>query len=167
MKFKTTRFDEIEYSEEEVIKFPKGILGFAQLTKYVWINRKESEPFRWLQSVEDPKVAFVLINPLVFFPNYQPTVNEKEIEELEYADHRKLQTYVIVTVPSDPSLMSANLQGPLVVNPENSLAKQMVLVNSPYTPRHFVLDELEKQLKAKEKEARRKENQSNHLASTL
>ena len=147
MKFVTTRFGEISFKENEVINIPKGILGFSQLTQYVILDRKESAPFKWLQSVEDSNVSFVITDPLQLFPNYKLEIDEKELEELNYTNSSDLITYVIVTVPPDVSLTSADLLGPLVINPKKRLAKQAVMPNSPYTTKHYLLDELRKRLR--------------------
>jgi flagellar assembly factor FliW len=136
MKYLTTRFGEIPLEEKEILFLPKGILGFSQLSKYVIIEKSECDPFKWLQSVEDPDVAFVIVDPSLFFPNYKLEMKE-------------LITYVIVTVPSDSSQMSADLLGPLVINSKRRIAKQVVMPNSPYTTKHYILDELKKQLNRK------------------
>ncbi|MGB8657268.1 MAG: flagellar assembly protein FliW [Candidatus Zixiibacteriota bacterium] len=149
MKYLTTRFGEIDLKESEVIDFPKGVLGFSQLTRYAILEQKESAPFKWLQSLEDPNVAFVIIDPVQFFPNFKLEIHEKEIEELNYASYSDLVTYAIVTVPQDPSLASADLLGPLVVNPKRRLAKQAVMSNSPYTTKHYLMDEFRKRLRRK------------------
>ncbi len=150
MKFVTSRFGEIEFDENEIILLPKGILGFSQLTRYVVLEKKESAPFKWLQSVEDPKVAFVIIDPVRLFPNYKLEIDEIELEELNYTSSRDLITYVIVTVPQDPSQASVNLLGPLVINSKRRLAKQAVMPNSPYTIKHYLLDEIKKRLRRKQ-----------------
>lgn len=150
MKYVTTRFGEIDFKETEVINFPKGILGFSQLTRYVILGKKEFIPFKWIQSVEDPNVAFLIIDPLQLFQNFKLEINEKELEELKYTNSRDLVTYVIVTVPPDASLASADLLGPLVINPKKRLAKQAVMPDSPYTTKHYLLDELKKRLRRKQ-----------------
>lgn len=150
MKFVTSRFGEIDFKESEVILLPKGVLGFSQLTKYVLLEKKEFALFKWLQSIEDPNVAFVIINPLEVFPNYKLEINEIELEELDYTNYNDLVTYVIITVPQDVSLASANLLGPLVINPKKRLAKQAVMSNSPYTTKHYLLDEFRKRLRRKQ-----------------
>jgi flagellar assembly factor FliW len=99
--------------------------------------------------VEDPDVAFVIADPTLFFPNYKLEVNEKELEELNFQHMKELVIYVIVTVPPDPSQMSADLLGPVVINSKKSLAKQVVMPDSPYTTKHYILDELKKQLNRK------------------
>ena len=147
MKFVTTRFGEIDFKEKEVIILPKGVLGFSQLTQYVILERKEFVPFKWLQSVEDSNVAFVITDPLHLFPNFKLEINEKELEELNYTNSRDLVTYVIVTVPQAVTQASADLLGPLVINSKKRLAKQAVMPNSPYTTKHYLLDELRKRLR--------------------
>lgn len=149
MKYRTSRFGQIAFEEEDILFLPKGILGFSQLSKYVIVEKNEYDPFKWLQSVEDTDVAFVIVDPTLFFPNYKLEVNEKELEELNFQQTKELITYVIVTVSSDPSQMSADLLGPLVINSKKKIAKQVVMPNSPYTTRHYILDELTKQLKRK------------------
>ncbi|UCB51783.1 MAG: flagellar assembly protein FliW [Candidatus Zixiibacteriota bacterium] len=149
MKFVATKFGELDFEENEIIVLPKGILGFSQLTRYILLEKEGSGPFKWLQSVEDPNVAFVIADPLNFFPNYKLEIDEKELEELKYANSKDLITYVIVTVPQDASLASADLLGPLVINPKRQLAKQAVMSNSPYTTKHYLLDEVKKRLRRK------------------
>jgi len=149
MKFLTGRFGEIDYRENEVILVPKGILGFSQLTRYVVLQDERFAPFKWLQSTEDPNVAFVIMDPREFFPGYKLDINEKELEELDYANFSDLIVYVIVTVSQDASHASADLLGPVVVNPKKRLGKQAVVPNTPYTTKHYLLDELKKRFRRK------------------
>lgn len=144
MKITSLRFGTLEIPEDKIISMPKPILGFEQLTRYCIIEREDSEPFLWYQSVEDPSVAFIVVNPLFFFPDYRIEVNPKEIEELRVSDVRSVETYVIVTIPADPRNMTANLQGPILINTETRLAKQMILVNSDYRVKHFILGQTER-----------------------
>jgi flagellar assembly factor FliW len=141
MKIATLRFGELEIPEDKIITMPKPILGFENLKKYCIIEREDGEPFLWYQSVEDSAIAFIIVNPLFFFPDYRIEVNPKEIEELKIDDIGAVETYVVVTVPSDPKQMTANLQGPILINTANRLAKQLVLVNSEYGVSHPLLDE--------------------------
>jgi len=152
MKTVTLRFGEIDIPDDRIINFPKGILGFEQLHKYVILQRDDSEPFRWLQSLEDPNLAFVISNPAFFFPNYKIEMNLRELEDIECFEDSTLETYVIITIPNDISQMSANLQGPLLINVDSNLGKQVVLVNSPYTIQHYIMDELEKRTDKKKRE---------------
>lgn len=155
MKYPTGRFGQIDVKDKDVITIPKGIIGFSQLTRYVILEMDEITPFKWFQSLEDQQVAFVIMDPLKFFPGYEPRINEKELEELNYTKSSDLITYVIVTVPLDTSQASANLLGPLVINIKKRLGKQAVISDSPYTMVHNLLDELKKKKLQKQKEERR------------
>ena len=149
MKYLTRRFGQVAFEEKDILFLPKGILGFSQLSKYVIIEKEKYDPFKWLQSVEDPEVAFVIIDPTLFFPNYNLEVNEKELEELNFQQTKELITYVIVTLPTNSSQMSADLLGPVVINSKRRIAKQVVMPDSPYTTKHYILDEIKKQLNRK------------------
>jgi flagellar assembly factor FliW len=87
-------------------------------------------------------VAFIICNPALFYPEYRIEVNPKELEELKIADVKSVETYAIITVPVNPKQMSINLQGPILINTETRLAKQLVLVNSNYKVKHLIFDML-------------------------
>ena len=139
MKVNTSRFGELEVAENLVIRMTKPILGFEQLKRYVIVETPDFEPFKWFQSVDDPQVAFVIVNPLLFFPDYTIEVNPREIDELRVDNVRDINTYAIVTIPQEYTRMTANLQGPILVNTRTNLAKQLVLVNSAYRIKHLMI----------------------------
>ncbi len=141
MRIPTLRFGELEIPDDKIITMAKPILGFESLKHYCIIEREDGEPFLWYQAVDDPAIAFIVVNPLFFFQGYRIEVNPKEIEELEIKDVSSVETYVIVTVPTDARRMTANLQGPILINTENRLAKQLILVNSEYGVNHPLLDD--------------------------
>lgn len=140
MRITTQRFGELEIPEDKIITMAKPILGFEELKKFCIIENSGFEPFMWFQSIEDPVVAFIIVNPLFFCADYKIEVNPKEIEELRVSDVRMVETYVIATIPPDPSKMSVNLQGPVLVNTQTCLAKQLVMVNSDYNLKHYIID---------------------------
>ncbi len=138
----SVRFGQLEIPDDKIITMQRPILGFEHLVSFCLIQGEDMEPFHWLHSTEDPNVAFIVINPAVFYKDYRIEVNPKEIAELEIKELSSVETYVVVTVPEDPKKMSINLQGPILINTENGFAKQLVLVNSDYRVKHFIMDEL-------------------------
>jgi len=138
----TVRFGQLEVPDEKLITMQKPILGFESLSVYCLVETDEFRPFLWLQSVENPEVAFVVVNPLVFFPGYHIEVHSNELAELMISRIESVETYVIVKIPEDPTQMSANLQGPILINTKNNQAKQLVLVNSDYQLAHSIFDAL-------------------------
>jgi flagellar assembly factor FliW len=136
IKVTTTRFDEIEVDEKDVIELPAGLIGFPELKRYVILNHDENSPFKWLQSLDDGAIAFVIINPLLFRADYTVEVNEAEVSDLSIDKEQDAVISVIVTMPSDPQKMTANLKAPLIFNskkPERASGhiKQPRLYHSP------------------------------------
>ena len=141
--FRTSRFGELSFKATDVVRFVKPILGFNELSRYVMISRAESEPFKWLQSVENPDVCFVLIDPRLILEEYTVEVSPHDIKLLEGSNIQEdYQIYVIATVPrGHPELMSVNLQGPIVVYVKQLTALQMVLNNPDYEIRYSLFQQ--------------------------
>ncbi len=140
-----THLGEIPFTTKQIITIPKAILGFEALKRYLLVEHSGWAPFLWLVAVDRPEVAFAVVNPLLFFPGYHIEVDRRELAELEIANPAAVHTYAIVTIPHDLRLLSVNLQGPILINNEKNLGKQVVLSKSPYCTRHFIFEELRRQ----------------------
>ena len=139
MKIKTSRFGELEVSSDQVFTFPMGILGFAKCKKFVVIDHTEDSPFKWLQSLDEGDLAFIITDPLFFRPDYHIKVRRSEMAMLEPINEDELVVSVIMTIPDDPQNMTANLMAPLIFNMENRTGMQHVLTNSNYPVKYFAL----------------------------
>jgi flagellar assembly factor FliW len=117
------------------------LFGFESLKHYVLFDA-EQQPFFWLQSIEEEHVAFVLINPFIFRPDYEMNIDNEELLPIGITNPDKAVILSIVTIPSDKSNMTANLQGPLIINRENHEAIQVVLTDSRWKTKHDILAEL-------------------------
>lgn len=145
MKLYTKRFGEVEIEEEKIINFPHGILGFPNIKRYIVLNHlnKPDIPFKWLQAIDTPDLAFVITDPLLFEPAYNPPINEQELNELGINDISDRCIIVIVTIPhGEPERMTANLQGPVVVNLRERTAKQIVLTGDEFQVRFPLLNNI-------------------------
>lgn len=140
MIVKSMRLGDIEVSADKMISMVRPILGFEQLETFCLIEVSEFAPFLWLQSIQNEAVAFAVVNPLVFWPEYKIEINSKEIAELKVSKIENVETYIVVSFDDQPKNISANLQGPILVNSENNRAKQLVLVNSEYGVRHSIME---------------------------
>ena len=149
---KTTRFGEIEVKEADVLELPNGLIGFPELKKYVLLDHDKESPFKWLQSLDDGAIAFVLINPLLFRPEYTVEVSEAEVGDLELTREEDAVISVIITMPSNPKNMTANLKAPLVFNLKNRKGKQIILSNTEYTTRHNIIEEMKKNIAPQEEQ---------------
>jgi len=139
MEIKTTRFGQVEINENLVITLPEGIVGFEDLKQYIILDNFDKEsPFKWFQSIDDPSLAFVITDPLMFVPEYIAKVSKEEIKNIKLSDASKAVIVVIVNIKRDHSEITINLQGPIVINPEEKLAKQVVIRESDYSVRHVI-----------------------------
>lgn len=128
MKSESTRFGTIEVKDDSVLVFPSGILGFPEWTKYVLLDHDTDAPFKWLQCMEAPQLAFVVLDPAFFKMDYQIKIPLDALIEIQKQDSDELSVVTILTIPShDPSAVTANLRGPLVMNHRTRLCKQLVL----------------------------------------
>ena len=139
MEIKTTRFGQVEIDENLIITLPEGILGFEDFKRYIILDHFDKEsPFKWFQSIDDPSLAFVITDPLMFLPEYKAKVSKKEIGNIKLSDASKAVIVVIVNIKRDHSEITINLQGPIVINPEGKLAKQVIIRESDYSVRHII-----------------------------
>jgi flagellar assembly factor FliW len=141
MRIDTKAYGSIDVDERQRIEFPYGILGFEKLKSYVLLDAPQ-QPFYWLQALDLVEVAFVLINPVIFRPDYTVEVPQEELEEIGIDSPDKMLAFAIVTIPQNPSDMTANLQGPIIINKETRVGRQSISTNPKWEVRHPVLKEL-------------------------
>lgn len=158
MKVKTTRFGTIDVKEEQVITLTEGMLGFSECSRYTLMDDEIGDPFMWMQSLDIPSLAFVVIDPAIILPSYHFSVKKDQIKNLNTDNVDDLQVYVIVTMAANILDVTVNLQGPLVVNKNKRVGLQVVLNDPNFSTRHpLFTDQPETQVEAVE--AVRKENQ--------
>ena len=132
------RFGPIEVDEGKLMSFPGGLLGFPRSTAFSRCSKPSPDPaLFWLQSVDDPDLAFVVCDPLLFVPDYQVPIRRDDVEALGLHDLQDCQVLVIVNRVNGE--LTGNLLGPLVVNARTRVAKQLVLSDKRYGTRHRLL----------------------------
>ena len=128
MNVASTRFGTFDVPRESLLTFPSGLLGFPEWTSYVMLDHDTDAPFKWLHCTEEAALAFVVIDPALFNQNFQVTISPEARFEVEGSETDELSLAVILTIPSDdPSAMTANLRGPLLMNLRTRRCKQLVL----------------------------------------
>jgi flagellar assembly factor FliW len=148
MKIWTRNFGELEISEDRIIYFPQGIIAFDRVKKFVLVEDKDKDlPFCWLQAVEEPDLAFVLINPFYFKKDYEFDLPEETVKELEIEKEEDVLVFALVVIPDDVSKMSANLLAPLIINHRKKKGKQVILDDNRYKTKHFIMEELKSSLR--------------------
>lgn len=143
MEIETKPYGSIEIDESKTVTFEQGLFGFEEQTEYVIIGKQEEQPFEWLQSLDDPKLAFVIVQPHFIRSDYQLSLFPEDLRDVGAENPEEVITYVIVTIPENPDDMTVNLKGPLIVNQEAFQGKQVINQIEKYTVRHRVVDEVE------------------------
>lgn len=140
MKIQSTRFGTIEVREDRILRLKGGILGFNQNEKYALVDDQEdpNHPFRWLISIDDPEIGFLVTDPGIFFKDYAFDLAEADKAELAIISAEDVIVLTLLTVPKDPKQITANLAGPIVINANTLQGKQLVLYSTTYATKHFI-----------------------------
>ncbi len=142
MEIETKRFGTLEIDEREIISMVDPIIGFPHAHRFVLLDHKTKSgptPFKWLQSVDDPALAFVLLPAQLVEPTYRVTMTKEEAQKLKISEPTDAEVWTILVIPpKEPKKMTANLKAPVVINTKEKLGKQLVLVDSEYSTKHRV-----------------------------
>ena len=138
MKVVTARFGEIDVDESKIIDMRGGIIGFEHLKKFVLHMQDEKNPFWWFQSLDDGKVAFVVINPFIAKADYEPVIDDNNTKLLEIENAEHVVLLAIVTILQNPFSVSINLRAPIVVNAEKKIAKQVILEDQMHPVQYYL-----------------------------
>jgi flagellar assembly factor FliW len=139
LKLQTTRFGAIDIHASKILTVTDGIIGFAELRRYVLLDHEPNSPFKWLQSVDRPDLAFVVTDPLLFVPDYRAEVRKEDIDDLQLEALERAVVVCIVNIGKGCTSVTANLVAPLVINHDRMRARQVVLADSGYSIRHDLL----------------------------
>ena len=144
-KLDTKAFGSIDVDPRQIIKFPDGILGFPENVEFALLEDREDSPFKWLQSTIDRNLAFVLIQPEIFLKDgYSPEPAKGELEALGADSSADCLVFCIVTIPeNEPNKMTANLQGPILINAEKKIGRQVISSNDRHGVRVSIMEQLE------------------------
>jgi len=134
MKKINTRFGEVEYDPENLLHFPAGLIGLPNLRHFVVMPNKKQGPLFWIQSVDDPDIAFVLTDPTNFFLDYQLTPEDSERQMLHLGKDDNCYILSVVTVPPDQKI-TVNLAAPILFAPKTNRAIQVIVENGNYSPK--------------------------------
>ncbi|HSQ42931.1 MAG TPA: flagellar assembly protein FliW [Fibrobacteraceae bacterium] len=130
-----------EYTDEDIIHFTTGLPGFENLRSFLLTMNPEHEPFVWLSSVENTQIRFLMVNPMLFRPDYAPKMNKEQIADLRIAEKEDLLLFVIVTLNPNHRLSTVNMAGPVLINIKEKLGKQVILDDGKYSIREMMMPE--------------------------
>ena len=123
----TERFGDIEIDTDDIIDLPDGLLGFVTVDQVALVPVDDDGLFFWMQAVDDPRVAFLVLTPWPMFPDYAPEIDEADQAALELEDAGDALVFCLLTSHDEPRRFTANLLGPVVVNRRLRRGRQVVL----------------------------------------
>lgn len=138
MEVKTKTLGTVDVEKDKIITFPNGILGFEEYHDYAIIEA-EYKPFFWMQSLDEQNLAFLIIDPFIIAENYQLDVDDKTLGEIDVESAADVIVFAIVTIPADGGPVTANLQGPVVINKKNNQAMQVILSDQRWTTKFNIV----------------------------
>lgn len=123
--------------EKRKIEFPFGLLGFENF-KHFELADSEFKPFMWLQSEDDKSLAFLVVDPFIFFNDYELDVDNNSLSQIGLLSPTDVVVLTIITIPKDGKNLTANLEGPLVINKNTNQGMQVVLSDPKWTTKHIL-----------------------------
>lgn len=142
----TSRFGAVTITTDDVIHFPEGLLGFNELRRFILLDDPSDEIFAWLQSCEEPGIAFPLLEPELFTPSYLVQLTKHDLETLGMQDTNGVRCFTIITIPQDPTQMTANMKAPIVINVQKRVARQCVLQDNSLQIREPIFTRLQQRV---------------------
>jgi flagellar assembly factor FliW len=126
-KIQTTRFGDVEVSDEQLITFRDGMIGFSALKKYVLIESPSMPLILWLQSMDKPEIAFPVMEPYFFKRDFKSDFSEADKCSIAYEEKDRLKVFSVLTIPENAEAMTVNLKAPVVININKAMATQVIL----------------------------------------
>lgn len=144
MKVNTTRFGDLNVDDKDILVFEEGLLGFENLKKFFVVDPGDNTLILWLQSIEDGEIAFPILEPKIYKPDYTAKLMPADMKPINLENISEASIYTILTIPGDITQMSANLKAPIVINRKTKEAKQIVLQDNKLIVRYPMYIELKK-----------------------
>jgi flagellar assembly factor FliW len=118
------------------LTFPAGLPGFPDAHRFQLSTWGGSDsPFSMMTSVDDPDTGFIVVEPFVFYPDYEFELDSSTSQRLALSEPGDTLVMCVVTLGETPQDATVNLLGPIVVNRYTREACQAVLDPSLYNVR--------------------------------
>lgn len=131
----------VQVQDDKILTFEEGLFGFEDYKKFALID-SEYEPFIWLQSIENQNLAFLIIDPFLVCSSYEADIDDSSLAKISVTKPEDVVIMTIVTVPQDGSAITANFQGPLVINKQNKKCLQVILTDNRWTTKVDIVQTL-------------------------
>ncbi|GFZ30987.1 flagellar assembly factor FliW [Clostridium zeae] len=139
MKLETKYHGILNYEEEDIITFAKGLPGLQDLKKFILVDFEENPIFKILHSVEDEEVGLVTVSPFDFINEYEFELKDSIVERLAIKDSNEILVLNTVTLSSKVENITTNLKAPIIINTKAKLGEQIIIDNEKYMIKHPLL----------------------------
>jgi len=136
MRVHTVNFGDLDVPEDKIVQFKEGLPGFPQIHHFAVLEIDEIKPFQYLQSLEEPPIALLVINPFLVDQDYRFDLSPAEMQEIGSRNTADVAVYVVATVPENAEKATLNLMAPIMINEVNRSGKQVILHDSGYSVKH-------------------------------
>jgi len=126
MKWVNRQFGDLDYDENMVIHFAEGLFGFEQYKNYIIVHDVDSEPFRWLVSVENADLSFPMLEPGMILPGYEGHLSKDS------------EIWVVAALKPNVQQSTVNLRSPIVID-RRSYEGQQIILDDETLPFQFPL----------------------------
>ena len=133
MELKNTRFGDIVYQEKDLLEITGGLVGFPDLTEFLILDFEAATPFKWLQSVSEPAMGFLIAEPRLFRPEYSLSLDKEDLAAFDTQSVGDLVIFVICTYREGMEKTTGNLLAPVVVSDHSRRGRQVILEGSVFT----------------------------------
>lgn len=133
----------VDVSEERLLTIPEGLFGFEDYKNFALVD-SDYEPFIWLQSTDEPNLAFLIVDPFLICSSYETDIDDDSLAKIGIKNPEDIIIMTIVTVPADGSAITANFQGPLVINKNNRQCMQVILNDNRWSTKVNIIESLNK-----------------------
>ena len=143
MNIETKYLGEVKISEEQIISFPNGLLGFENSKEFILLDVPNNPYFKFLQDIHNSYISFLLINPWDFFKDYDVELNDEGLLKIDIESDKDndMAIYCVVTLAQKFKESTSNLLAPIVINLLAKKGRQFILNDSKYTTKHKLYPE--------------------------
>lgn len=142
MQAKTRLFGMIDIPNDKIIVLENGMIGFPHMQNFALIFDAEKESggkIKWLQSMDEPDIAFPVMDPTVMVNDYNPKINDEILKPLGELTDDNIFVLSTVTVPKELENMSINLKAPIVIN-SDTLKGAQIIVEDDLPVKYMIYD---------------------------
>lgn len=137
------RLISLPIQSENIFHFPEGLLGFEDIKEFIFLLQPDTRPFIFMHALNPPDLTFVCIDPFMVCPDYKPRITDADTKKLNIKDQSDALLLSIVTVQKDVRNCTTNLQGPILINIQSCVGKQILCDGQNYPVRFRIWEALD------------------------